>query len=501
METVFGEQDLDPERKQRTRTEIENDFFYKADDIKEQLRLYELRKNFLVHEDKKYEEFWSKYGTTTEKSSSADQTKGMLVEPYLRPVFDPNNSAHTQFFSKPHEERDTSYEDGMVYAAIDCFGKKTERRVCPHCHNLLPGSSYGRYPVTFISVIGVTRAGKTVFLSQMCRTFGNKLANLGIVANPMSTAARLYVDENPVKEGKKLPEGTPPKTLLQPLCFELAYRENGGLRRQTVVFFDIAGENCVPPDSKESVDYNMRNFGPFVENSHAIMLVIHPEQLRHNDDTYESVAVLNTIHAVFEKKFDGGSIPVPIAVCVSKGDLIVEELGFSELSDIVFAADKNGKVLPAFNAEDYNQIHDAIQGYIEMSDSELCSQLYILYDNYNYFVFSALGTGTKKIEGTDFETPASTVAPVRVMEPVLWLFKKLGFVKSHGVTHEAEDWICDTCGWRCRVGDKYCPVCKTNNEGEWECPGGHGVQTGEWCSAPHCRYNKDGEKRGLFGRK
>jgi hypothetical protein len=412
--------------------------------------------------------------------------------PYQRPVFDPKNAQQAQFFGSPKKESDVLNEHGMVYAAVDYFGKITQRRVCPHCHNPLPGA-YGKHPVKFISVIGITGAGKTVYLSQLCKFIAKQISYFDITATPTSIYAKEYLEANPVVMGKELPVGSPPEQLLQPLCFDLVYRRGTQEMYHTIVFYDIAGENCVDADK-------IKSFGRFVEHADGILLVIDPDQFNESSNTAQPVKVLETIYNVYQNRHSDLVRNLPIAVCISKGDKIANEMIQQNLDDILFIQDNSGFYLPVFNSNNYNPIHDEIKKFVQRNDNELHTRMRTLYDNYNYFLFSAIGTSTKKIEGTDLDTPAGPPIPKRVMEPIAWLLLKYKFIGCQGEIHEPKDWICNSCNKRRRVHHSYCPQCKTNNNGEWKCPKCNTVQTGEWCDTPKCKTNKDGKKKGLFNK-
>jgi hypothetical protein len=498
METVFTEKNLDPKNESRSLEEIEMDRRFGSEEIKAQIAEYKRREKFVKHEDAVYEAFWQEFGGTTEKSSVSRDGKAPSVMPYQRPVFSPKDPQHAQFFGLPKKESDVFDEHGIIYAAIDCFGKKTDRRVCPHCHNPLPGA-YGKYPVKFISVIGITGAGKTVYLSQMCKYIAKQLSYFSITVTPTSPYAREYIEANPVIMGRELPAGSPPERLQQPLCFDLMYRHENREIYHTIVFYDIAGENCVDPEK-------MKGFGRFVEHADGILLVIDPDQFNEasNDDA-QPVRVLETIYHVFQNKHSDKVRNLPIAVCISKGDKIAREMIQQNLDDMQFLKDRSEFYLPKFNADNYNGIHDAIRKFVEDNDNNLHTRMRNYYDNYNYFLFSAIGTSTKKIEGTELDTPAGPTNPTRVMEPIAWLLLKYKFITCEGELHEPEDWICrsGTCGGkRLRVYHKFCPDCYRNMNGEWECTVCGSMQTANWCENPQCKkkgkIGPGGVKKKLF---
>jgi hypothetical protein len=493
METVFSEDKLDPKEEGRSLSEIETDSRFGNDAIKAQVAEYKRREHFVKREDPLYESFWQEFGGTTEKSSVSRDGKAPAVMPYHRPVFNPKNQQHSQFFGPSKKESDVVNEYGMLYAAFDCFGKKTERRVCPYCHNPLPGA-YGKYPVKFVSIIGITGAGKTVYLSQLCKFIALQLSYFDITATPTSIYATEYLEANPVVMGRQLPVGSPPGQLLQPLGFDLVYRRDNKPHYHTIVFYDIAGENCVDNE-------RMKGFGRFIEHADSIILVIDPDQFNKSSNAAQSVKVLETIYTVFSNRHPDEVRNLPIAVSISKGDKIAQEMIQKNLDDIQFLQDKSGSYLPKFNAADYNPIHDAIKLFVQQNDHVLHTRMRNLYDNYNYFLFSAIGTSTKTIDidGVKYDTPAGPTIPKRILEPVVWLLYKYDFIQSSGEIHEPKDWICPSCDKRRRVTSYYCPECKTNINGEWKCfKCGNGKNTGKWCTTPKCKYNKDGKKKGPF---
>lgn len=518
METVFSDDDLDPKNEGRSLAEIEVDGRYGSDEIKAQMEEYKLRERFLERSDPLYERFWADFGGTTEKASVSRDGKEPRIMPYNRPVFEPKNSQHMQFFGKSNNERDTINEYGMTYAAIDCFGKQTQRRVCPYCHNPLPGA-YGKHPVKFISIIGITAAGKTVYLSQLCKYIARELSKLDIVAVPSSQDVKEYIEDNLVEMGARLPVGSPPGRLLQPLCLDLIYGRSEDKKYQTVVFYDIAGENCVSPE-------RIRGFGKFVEHANGIIIVIDPKQFSNARDAEEPVKVLDTIYSVYQGggHTDEETRNLPLAICISKGDTIAQTLIGGNLDDIEFIQSKSGFYVPKFNARNYNPIHDALSSFVRQNDNLLTVKLGVLYDRFNVFLFSAIGTSTTKIEidGVEYDTPGGPTIPKRILEPIVWMLYIFNFIESEGIIHELEDWFCEYCSLpghpdedRLKKKVKLCPVCGNNNSGGWRCADPNcntlNPDSGEpnpaekrKCVNKQCKcYNENGvvKKKGLLGEK
>ena len=131
--------------------------------ILERLREWEF---FQETEDPVYQNFWAKFNGTTEENP-ADVKLG--VQAWRRRILDPKNEQHQRYLKRqPDGSCFLRDEDGNV-TQIELreggFTAKCSRRVCRHCHNPLP-DDYGKNPVKFAAVIGITGAGKTVYLSS-----------------------------------------------------------------------------------------------------------------------------------------------------------------------------------------------------------------------------------------------------------------------------------------------------------------------------------------------
>ena len=90
----------------------------------------------------------------------------------------------------------------------------------------------------------------------------------------------------------------------------------------TLVFYDIAGENCVKPR-------RMKKFGPFIENSDGIILIIDPGQFmgeiqgadEEEQELYKPDKVIGAMCDAFVTSNNkNGQSNIPLAVTLSKGD-------------------------------------------------------------------------------------------------------------------------------------------------------------------------------------
>ena len=78
------------------------------------------------------------------------------------------------------------YTNGIPTAAVDKNCQRTETRICPECHCILP-KNYGTRKTYFFAVVGVKGSGKTIFLSQFFKEASSRLLNAGITVSDNSS--------------------------------------------------------------------------------------------------------------------------------------------------------------------------------------------------------------------------------------------------------------------------------------------------------------------------
>lgn len=363
---------------------------------------YKLREKFMLSEDEKYNSWWANYGGTSEEYEEGD------VPPYKRPIIRPRVNGVSEL----------SYDnDGFARAVKDPWGVETRDRVCPHCHNPLP-SRYGKYPVRYISVIGISGAGKTVFLSKLIECIKRYSARLGLPVEP-AKSSRIFVDNNLIEERKPLPVPTQKVYFNQPLFYNLKYGDNYA----TFVIYDIAGETCVSPT-------DILKYGNFIKQSNGIMLMIDPKELGFGEGIrqHQLDSVITSIHSLM----DEDEISIPIAVCISKSDTIRKAMPDECFEDVVV----NKKM---FSTKDYNKISEKLSKFFEKRSEATKPILNNFFKTYNFFAITTLNgpVETMMIQDEDgFEVEASVPVqppnPKRIEEPLYWLFMNFGYIKSDG---------------------------------------------------------------------
>lgn len=136
---------------------------------------------FIKQEDVKYREFWEKCPK---------------CKPYWEyedyPVIAPNSSAMMN-----EGDGYCVNVNGIIRMAVDYFGKESFVRICPQCHNELPGN-YGENPVFFILMIERSDAEKSLFYSKLLEQFAGIIGNMGMAASVLENRCGTQLLHNPV---------------------------------------------------------------------------------------------------------------------------------------------------------------------------------------------------------------------------------------------------------------------------------------------------------------
>jgi len=376
---------------------------------------YGIYEKFLLKTDDKYQSFWNDFeGRTTEQN----ERSGRGPTPWELPVVGLGNGIKSL----------GADVDGFVTHAVDEFGKVTHRRVCPHCHNPLP-LGYGKNLVKYISIIGITGSGKTVYISQLLKGMTDYAAKSGLNAYFTSPHETDFIEMNKVKKGEPLPDSTSPGRLSQPMFYDIVRTVGNEQRTDTIVLYDIAGENCRKAD-------DMVRFSRFVEHSDGLILLVDPKQLGFLSDEVDEDEVdapslaLNTLHSVLESE-KGKKSNIPIAVCVSKSDQCTGILPTIAQEQVQVAdPDETGLPKKEFDGKTFNKLSEGIKDLMQKNAGSVCQNLMTEYWNYNFFAVSAIGCACAPTE-QGFYAPVSRPDPKRIEEPILWLFKQFGFISSN----------------------------------------------------------------------
>lgn len=369
---------------------------------------------FIEKEDREYKRFWEKY-------------------PNSEPTWEYKNYPVISSEDEDMLENGAGYRmdaGGFVFSVTDCFGRESRIRICPYCHNELP-SSYGKYPVRIISVVGITSSGKTVYLSHLMHNFGKIMSWVGIAALKMGDSVDRFVSENTIAKDAFLPQGTPPEQLTSPLF----YRIKNGTETYTMVFYDIAGENCIKPEK-------MEKYGPFVRNADGIILLVDPEQfmqLRENvsHEVLEPVAVLSAMSSAFlDADHEDGRSDKPLAVVISKSDILRKKAKNLISDNGIFNSIEYDKK-KRFQYDKYRDLNGELRNLLShlREGGELIENLRSCFNTFGLFAVSVLDGGVELIETETPQgekiiryKPINSPSGVRVEEPLFWMLVQMGIL-------------------------------------------------------------------------
>lgn len=407
--------------------EMENEFGYTETEIEmmgnaqeraKKLQEYRLREAYVPKPDKVYRDFWHKYSDVITEPKKRKINPGD-PDPWDMPIVD-----------RLKMKKLITDEDGFVVRCIDILGHESSSRICPKCHNPLP-LSYGKKPVKMISIIGVTGSGKTVYISQLLKHIDEDVNKAGLSAFYLSSNESDFVEHNKVAKNVPLPDSTTPGTLSQPMFYDIVQSVNGFKNKEdTIVLYDIAGENCQTTTDENGITTSgaekMIKFAPFVQNSNGIILLIDPKQLKFVEGDGDEKApseVLNTLHNVIAKE---GHCKTPIAICISKSDQCASILPEIASDDVQCSdADISGLPKCEFDGRTYNQLQQGLTELMKKNANSVCQKLNTQYERYNFFALSAIGCEAGN------NGPIYEPSPKRIEEPILWLFKQFGYIKSN----------------------------------------------------------------------
>ena len=381
-----------------------------------------------------YMDFWNRFGGTTEKNP-ADRLLG--VKAYERRVIDPGEETHRRYIKLWGTDPLIRDDQSMVSQIELKSGERCHRRVCPRCHNPFP-DNYGKSSVKFVTIIGITGAGKTVYVSQLLKSMRDYCARVGLSAIVTSPSVVNFITDNSVRAKSPLPGSTPAQSFQQPLFYEIIKGGAGSSNAtETFVLYDVAGEVFT--------DQNLiSRFAPFVENTDGVIALIDPFQFQAVSEVSETrdrlsdpEAVFDAIHYRITRGVQNKKCAIPFAVCMSKADMedfqkvMPAELRMLLRDNIPPVLGPEGEILPVFNASSYNPIGMLLDRFISSTEFSLSILLKNNYSAYSYFAFTALGCDVEEYEnaqGERYPAPKGPIITCRLQEPMLWLFNRLGYI-------------------------------------------------------------------------
>lgn len=404
------------------------EMIYSGDDKEDIIRKYREQEFLAEKSDPVYDDFWTPYGGTTERETVVGLPN---FKPGTRALINP---AQKEYYNLLVQQSDGNYYRSetknnrtMVTSIFHRQGnKQSKRRVCPRCHNPLP-IDYGFYDIKFISIIGITGSGKTVYLSQLLKNIQTELSGIGMALVGRQQPLHDFVNDNKIEAGKPLPGSTPVKALQQPVIVTIKKADSSGC---TIVLYDVAGELFSDTGSAE-----LSNYAPFVTHSDGIILLV---------DAFQCEAIANA--GTKEQRDEDSTTAIrnisgflnnddiPVAVCMSKCDAIAPEI-LVNIADTLKtggvrlgAPDYNneGSYLSILNADDFNDYERKLKSFFQLQADNITTLMNANYKDFAYFAVTALGCDV------NVNIPLGPIVPKRIADPLVWLFYKLNIISATG---------------------------------------------------------------------
>lgn len=277
-------------------------------------------------------------------------------------------------------------EDGFVRRVIDRFGSefKPMKRLCPHCLNPLPLEDYGKYKTKFISVVGTTGAGKTVYLYQLLHNFQAimRAAGCHVGAGNLDDLGE-HVDPN-----FPLPGATDSRLMRRPLAVNLE-KPNG--EKLTLVFYDVAGEHFAEKTEMDSTLQEGSGVTSYIRNCDAMMLLIDPVQIRalapgghtmRAEDVQKTVTQIQKIRSTWQE--------VPTAVVLTKSD---NPEVVNQFPPTAMFLQNIGGNQQGFQRDEFVEVNRELRSFISSNATNTYSTIEGAMTNTAYFAVSAITCG------------------------------------------------------------------------------------------------------------
>ena len=314
-------------------------------------------------------------------------------------------------------------------------GVVTSKRVCPQCHNDLPGG-YAGMNSRFIALVGPKTSGKSTYITVLVRELRERVGEaFGAALNPMDdrTDQRNETQRKDLFELGNLPAVTPPAAL--DLAYPQLYRftvarralPGGKSLSSSLAFFDAAGEDLKTEDSTT-------RYVPYLAEADGIILAVDPLQFGTVRDSLgisparvpaqdasadRIVAIISRIIRGRRGLRESRRIPVPLAVTLTKADVLQPML--TPGSPLMRPSRHDG----CFDEADRQQVDDEVRALLQDWDGgALRRQVDADFASHSFFAVSALG-GAPEDEA---RAPAAGIHPFRPEDPVLWLLSAFGLI-------------------------------------------------------------------------
>lgn len=325
-------------------------------------------------------------------------------------------------------------------AVCPSCGQVSLRRVCPACHNELPGD-YCDVPSRLVALVGAKNAGKStyigVFIHQLLNEVGRELgASLNACDDRTSRRYREQFEKPLFTRHELLPTTQPAASELhEPLVYRLTLtRRWGPLRRRralTLVLFDTAGEDLT---DSEVVDRHLR----YLAVADAILFLVDPLELpgaepdlapaarrvqpaQGVEDPLDVIRRVTTLLRDYLGRPAPRRLPAAVAVALTKVDALHPDLSGGQ-SPLHRSRPRTGRL----DRADRGLVEEQVRALLERwGAGALDRNLAHNYRAHGLFGLSALG----RLPSGGTVDPAG-ISPLRVEDPLLWLLHRFRMIPA-----------------------------------------------------------------------
>jgi hypothetical protein len=319
----------------------------------------------------------------------------------------------------------------------DCScGYRSQKRVCPRCHNELP-SQFGELQNFIIALIGAKETGKSNYIGVLVRQLAYDVGSAfsaalnaldGRTTKRYNSDFKRYLYEN----RQIVPATMSSQTGIDvryPLNYEFSLDGKGMMGRRRAIalsLFDTAGEDL---DDQDVTTTHAR----YVAQAHGLIFLLDPLQLpavreqlgnsvpmpQQRSDPKDIIDLAARIIRTSKNIPKTKKIPVPVGVAFSKIDAVRPLV--EPNSPIHSASAHRSK----YNESDGQRLHESMRSYLaRWGGSGVDNSLRNGFEVYRYFGLSSLGYAPHNNNLT------RGVVPFRVEDPFLWLLTQFGFIEK-----------------------------------------------------------------------
>lgn len=324
---------------------------------------------------------------------------------------------------------------GMPQAATcDTCKEESTTRLCPYCHFELP-HDIGQTDQRIIAIIGGRNTGKTHYIASLITRLKYEVGgNFDFTVQMLdeNTQDRWERDfHTPLFIKRTVLQPTRPAGIdaqvKAPLIFRLTWSHSNIGRALNICFFDSAGEDMTSFTT-------MSTHNRYICQADGIIFLLDPLQIPSIRQQLPSVKLPTTdsraspehIVVLLRKLFETQQnlratqpAKVPIAFTLSKVDTLFP------LLDRGSALHRPSEHLGYLDLDDIQGISTEIDNYLRSwINVNFCNFVHASFATHQYFGVSSLG------REPDVHQRLSTVSPLRVEDPFLWILYKLGLIKG-----------------------------------------------------------------------